>query len=295
MRRARGAGFESQRGYRCTLLKRSYRMDLYWFEQSLANVPRRETWLSAREADNLRNLRFPKRRTDWLLGRWTAKNAVAAFLDIPAEPLAFSDIEIRSALSGGPEVFLGNEPAPVSISLSHRAGVGACALAPSCVPLGCDLESVEPHSDAFAADYFTAEEQALVAEAEAADRLWLLALLWSGKESALKVLREGLRLDTRHVIVSFPKRPSIQGENQANSVQGPCVPIPTSSQYSGWSPMQVRHTDGQIFHGWWSQTGDLLRTVLAVPAPDPPILLSQECADGSVEGDIPVAAFTGKG
>jgi 4'-phosphopantetheinyl transferase len=74
-------------------------MDLYWFEQSLANVPQRETWLSAREADYSRNLRFPKRRADWLLGRWTAKNAVAAFLDIPAEPLALSDIEIRSALS----------------------------------------------------------------------------------------------------------------------------------------------------------------------------------------------------
>ena len=137
-------------------------MDLYWFEQSLANVPQRETWLSAREADYSHNLRFPKRRADWLLGRWTAKNAVAAFLDIPAEPLALSDIEIRSALSGAPEVFLGNEPAPVSISLSHRAGVGACALASSCVLLGCDLETVEFHGDAFAADYLQPRSKRLL-------------------------------------------------------------------------------------------------------------------------------------
>jgi 4'-phosphopantetheinyl transferase len=249
-------------------------MDLYWFEQSLADVPREETWLSAREAGYSRNLRFPKRRTDWLLGRWTAKNAVAAFLDIPAEPLALSDIEIRAALSGAPEVFLGNEPAPVSISLSHRAGVGACALAPSCVLLGCDLETVEFHGDAFAADYFTVEEQALVAKLEAEDRWRLLALLWSAKESALKLLREGLRFDARDVVVSFLGK-EFQTGNQENSAQRECISIQTSSKYSSWSPLQVCHASAQIFYGWWSQTGDLLRTVLAAPPADPPIALEQ--------------------
>lgn len=38
------------------------------------------------------------------------------------------------------------------------------------------------------------EEQELVARAPERDEL--VALLWSGKESALKALREGLRLDT---------------------------------------------------------------------------------------------------
>jgi len=250
-------------------------MDLYWFEQSLANVPQGETWLSAREADHLRNLRFPKRRADWLLGRWTAKNAVAAFLDISAESPALSDIEIRPALSGAPEVFLRNEPASVSISLSHRAGVGACALAPSCVLLGCDLETVEPHGDAFTADYFTTEEQALVAKFEAADRLRLLALLWSAKESALKLLREGLRLDARHVVVSFLGKPEFQTDNQENSAQRDCVSIRTSSQYNCWNPLQVCHANAQIFYGWWSQTGALLRTVLGAPPTDPPIVLAQ--------------------
>jgi 4'-phosphopantetheinyl transferase len=249
-------------------------MDLYWFEQSLRNVPQRETWLSAIEADYSRNLRFPKRRADWLLGRWTAKNAVAAFLDIPAEPLALSDIEIRSALSGAPEVFLGDEPAPVSISLSHRAGVGACALASSCVLLGCDLETVEFHGDAFAADYFAAEEQALVAKFEAEDRLWLLALLWSAKESALKLLREGLRLDTRHVVVSFLGK-EFRTDNQENFAQRECISIRTSSQHKCWSPLRVCHANAQIFYGWWSKTGDSLRTVLAAPPADPPIVLAQ--------------------
>jgi len=249
-------------------------MDVYWFEQTIANVPGGEAWLSTSEANYLRAMRFPKRRADWLLGRWTAKNAVAVFLDIPAEPQALRDIEIRPAPSGAPEVFFRNEPAAVTISLSHRAGVGACSLTPSGVLLGCDLETVEPHGDAFATDYFAAEEQALVTEAPMADRLPLLALLWSGKESALKAIREGLRLDTRQVIVSFLERPKIQSENPENSPQRACASVRTSSQHNGWSPLQVRHTDGQLFRGWWSQTGDLLRTVLAVPPPDPPILLA---------------------
>jgi 4'-phosphopantetheinyl transferase len=253
-------------------------MVVYWLEQATANVLEGDGWLSANEASYLRAIRFPKRRADWLLGRWTAKSAVASFLATPPEPRALRDVEIRPALSGVPEVFLRNKPAGVVISLSHRAGVGACALAPSCALLGCDLETVEPHGDAFAADYFTVEEQALVAEAEAVDRFRLLALLWSGKESALKAMREGLRLDTREVIVSFPVGPGMQSENQENNVQRACVPVRTSSQHSGWSPLQVRHTGGQIFHGWWSETGNLLRTVLAVPAPDPPILLAQECS-----------------
>jgi 4'-phosphopantetheinyl transferase len=249
-------------------------MNVYWFEQSVADVPAGEVWLSAAEANHLRLVRFPKRRADWRLGRWTAKNGVALFLDVPAEPQALREIEIRPALSGAPEVFFRNEPAGVTISLSHRAGVGACALAQYGALLGCDLESVEPRSDAFATDYFTAEEQALVTQAGMTDRLRLLALLWSGKESALKASREGLRLDTRQVIVSFPERPNTQRENEKGSVRRAEVSDSTSSQHNGWSPLQVRHTKGQIFHGWWCQTGDLLRTLLAAPPPDPPVLLA---------------------
>ena len=37
-------------------------------------------WLSAAEIDQMTGLRFPKRRREWRLGRWTAKHAVAACL-----------------------------------------------------------------------------------------------------------------------------------------------------------------------------------------------------------------------
>jgi 4'-phosphopantetheinyl transferase len=228
-------------------------MNVYWLEQTEADVPAENDWLSANEAACLKGMRFAKRRGDWRLGRWTAKRALSAFLDIPAHPEIFKKMDIRSAPSGAPEVFFANQPATVAISLSHRAGIAACAVAMSGAEMGCDLEMVEPRSDAFVADYFTNEEQALVARTSPADRPRLLALLWSAKESALKALHEGLRLDTRCVIVS---------------------PFDESYDLNGWSSLRVRYTGGAVFHGWWQLAETVVRTVVGLPAPDSPIPLN---------------------
>ena len=227
--------------------------DVYWLEQTEGDLPHEDDWLSTTEALQQSGLRFAKRRADWRLGRWTAKCAVAAYLNLPGDGPALADIEIRPAPSGAPEVFLANRPAAVTISLSHRAGTAICAVAPSGVELGCDLEMIEPRSDAFVADYFTSEEQALVEQASDSDRSRLVTLLWSGKESALKALRAGLRLDTRCVTV--------------------CPTVPGSHQLSSWHPLEVHLTSGQGFHGWWQCTGDLVRTLVSVPSTAPPILL----------------------
>src|SRR5208283_2826825 len=97
-------------------------MDVYWLEQTEADVPAENQWLSAGEMLCLAGLRFAKRRTDWRLGRWTAKRALAAHLNLPADLSALANIEIQAATSGAPEVYLLNQPASVTISLSHRAG-----------------------------------------------------------------------------------------------------------------------------------------------------------------------------
>jgi 4'-phosphopantetheinyl transferase len=226
-------------------------IDVSWLEQTVADVPAEDDWLSAGEAVRLSGMRFPKRRADWKLGRWTAKRAVAVYLNLPADPRSLAQIEIRPAPSGAPEVFVGDGPAPVTISISHRADHAACAIArPEAAMLGCDLEVVEPRSGAFATDYFTAEEQELLAQASAADRFQLLALIWSAKESVLKALRVGLRLDTRCVAVD-----------------------PFVGQVSGgsaWRPLRANH-NGTVLHGWWRQTGNLVRTMVASPAPAAPV------------------------
>jgi len=53
-------------------------------------------------------------------------------------------------------------------------------------------------------------------------------------------------------------------------------PAESSAGLDGWHPLQVRHTEGQIYQGWWQHAGNFVRTVVASPSPDVPILLTQE-------------------
>jgi len=238
-------------------------MQVYWMEQTLADVPSGNDWLSDDEFLRLSSLRFLKRRTEWRLGRWTAKCALSSYLNLPFLRSVLATIELRPAPSGAPEVFLKSAPANVSISLSHRGDRALCVVTPSGARLGCDLESIEPRSAAFLSDYFTSEEQHLIAQAPAADMECLLTLLWSGKESALKALQAGLRLATHDVIVS------LNGH---------------SFEPDRWCQLQVRHIDGQIFDGWWLKEDNFVRTLVADSQPDCPIPLwlnsagSAECA-----------------
>ena len=235
---------------------------IYWLEQSEADVPPEDGWLSTGEAALLNGMRFPKRRADWRLGRWTAKLAVAAHLGLPADSEALADIEIRPAASGAPEVYLGGRRAPVPISLSHRAGLALCAIGDPEAAIGCDLELVEKHSDCFLIDYFTIEECKLLVEAPVAERPRLSTLLWGAKESVLKALQVGLRLDTRDVTVS-----------------------PTLRTSSGWNSLQAVVSGERSFQGWWRNAGDLIRTVVADPPPALPIEL--EMRKGANRSAVP--------
>src|SRR5664280_1379890 len=97
-------------------------MDVYWLEQTEADLPAENDWLSTSEVTRLNGMRFAKRHADWRLGRWTAKRALALYLNLSSHPQALTDIEVRPAPSGAPEVFIANPPAGIAISLSHRAG-----------------------------------------------------------------------------------------------------------------------------------------------------------------------------
>ncbi len=224
-------------------------IEVYWLECSRDQLPAHDHWLADDELRILQALKVPKRHDDLRLGRWTAKQAVAAYLRLDSDPASLASIEIRAALSGAPEVFLRRHPAPVSISISHSNGLAACAITGHGGVIGCDVEEIEPHSDAFVADYFLETEQALLARSPVTDRPWLVTLLWSAKESALKALHEGLRLDTRSVQV----QPGF-GDGQE------------------WRPVTVLAAAGRRFDGWWCHQGRLIRTLVSDPSPRQPIM-----------------------
>jgi 4'-phosphopantetheinyl transferase len=221
-------------------------VDIHWFQQTAGDIPLGDHWLSADERVRLEGLRFPKRHADWRLGRWTAKLAVADYLDLPPEPEVLAEVELRPAPSGRPDVFLSGWPAPVALSLSHRCGAGLTVVAPAGVAVGCDLETVEPRSPEFLADYFTVEEQTLVGVTPAYQRDRLVTLLWSAKESALKSLGCGLRMDTRAVSAVPAGFLNTRGEE--------------------WQRLSVQ-MGGRILYGWWSESRRHIRTVVSDPPP----------------------------
>ncbi len=242
-------------------------MKVYWLEQTEAGVPTGDEWLAPAECLCLQSMRIPKRRADWRLGRWTAKCALAHYLKVGSSPHDLQNIVIRPRPCGAPDALLGDAPAPLTLSLSHRDGTAACAVTVPRAALGCDIEKMEARSDAFIADFFSAEERRFLAQASAAQRSRLAMLLWSAKESALKALRVGLRLDTRSVTVtlidSFLHRPAPWA----------------------WHRLHVCLAGGQNAAGWWQDEGRLVRTVVAAPASLAPFMV-QSTAGSRTEGQV---------
>jgi len=216
-----------------------------WLLTEAGELPEGADWLTPDETCVEQGLRCPNRRADWRLGRWTAKKAAALWLGEELPPGLFS---IRPSPEGAPEVYRNGAPAPLALSYSHRAGRAACAVAPPGTALGCDLELIEPRTSEFLQDFFTPAECNRVTTAPAEDRPLIANLIWSAKESALKALRTGLRLDTWEVEVWLGN--------------GNC---------RGWNALAVhRAVTGQTFHGWWRREGDCVVTMAAAPAPEAP-------------------------
>src|SRR6202043_2691519 len=67
-------------------------MNIHWLEKTKADLPAENQWLNANETLRLNAMRIPKRRADWRLGRWTAKHAVAACLNLSTELSTLADI-----------------------------------------------------------------------------------------------------------------------------------------------------------------------------------------------------------
>jgi 4'-phosphopantetheinyl transferase len=211
---------------------------VYWFTQKLSDLPQDNDWLSEVELVVLSGLRFEKRRNDWLLGRWTVKQAIRTYLVQPDFKL--SSVEIRAASDGAPEAFQSNGPLNISISISHAAQRSLCAVGPKDCAIGCDLEVLEPREDSLIHDYFTPEEMKLCFNTTSGNRTIVTNLIWSAKESMLKSLREGLRMDTRSVQV-IPDFGYSEREWQP---------------WTGLCPERSR-----TFYGWWRVEDGFVYTI----------------------------------
>ena len=234
----------------------------YWLVQSQADVPDDDWWLSDKERSSLAGLRFPKRRNDWQVGRWTAKQATRFYiLDTHLFPLdnrsqlRLADLEFFAAPDGAPQPFISGTPADLSLSISHSEHYGFCAVSRGGVALGCDIELIQEHEANFAEDYFGDEEKKLLLQLPGLRKDVALTLIWSGKEAVLKALRQGLRRDTRSVAVSFGR--------------------PQSSDDS-WNALSVCCLESsRSFGGWWRHYKDFILTIVSDPPEISPIEISR--------------------
>jgi len=217
---------------------------IYWLTQHLGDVPRHNQWLSPSERVVLSGLTIVKRRAEWRLGRWTAKLALQKLVRSLSTG-CHADIEVRAADSGAPAVFIDDKPLAVSISISHSRGVGLCAVCHGRFEVGCDAELIEPRSDAFLSDYLSKKEHKAIGRAAPADRALMATLTWSAKESVLKALRQGLRRDTRTIVVDMG----------------------AGDRRDGWTSLTAACVDtGQTFDGWWRRANGHVYTVASTNA-----------------------------
>ncbi len=211
-------------------------------------------FLAASEREQFEALTVPKRRADWLLGRWTAKQLVHSVVaGGPPDDAALRQIVIARRADGSPYVVTeGGARMPLTLSISHSRGHAFCAaIAGAERPLGADIEFVEARSPLFATDYFTEAELAtLPPDLPDAERDLLVTAVWSGKEAALKAVRAGLTVDTRTISCLFDTL-AVTGES--------------------WSPFRIVWRPGAAaaarpaLEGLWQRSGPFVLT-LALPA-----------------------------
>lgn len=144
-------------------------------------------WLGERELAELKRLRDPVRREQWLQGRWLAKELLAN-----ATGRTFAAIEITTrnekAVGVAPKVQIEGEPSPWRLSLSHSTrGVLAVLASRALWRIGTDLTETAPQSKGFRELWFTPAERAWIARRPSVR----IASLWALKESVFKACNAG--------------------------------------------------------------------------------------------------------
>jgi len=225
---------------------------MHWLARGEAEVPAGAAWLTSREAERAASMRFTKRRTEYLLRRFTGKCAVAAAVGLPGDPDNLGRIGVLNRSSGAPYVEVDGHQLGLDISLTDRAGWAVCLVGPDLGAVGVDLEIVEPRSYGFVRDFLTPAEQAIVADApDPVQHDAAANLIWSAKESALKVLRTGLRADTRTVEVDLADPATLRTDRAT-----------LRTDRGGWHRLTVA-SGADRFPGWWRRDGVFLLTVVA--------------------------------
>ena len=260
---------------------------MQWLARGEPSVPVGDAWLTEVEVRRSAGMRFTKRRTEYRLRRYVGKCAVAEVLGLSEETADLARIGVLNAPTGAPFVQVDGQRIGMDVSLTDRAGWAVCLVAADPFDEGVDVVIVEPRSDGFVRDFLTPAEQTLVRALPDADaRAAAANLIWSAKESALKVLRTGLRADTRTVEIAPADPDALVASSLRHSGAGrqprarnprpdrPAASAGTPGEVAhtrAWHPLTARTVLGEL-PGWWRRDGLFVLTVVTgsqVAAPPP--------------------------
>ncbi|MEB3195923.1 MAG: 4'-phosphopantetheinyl transferase superfamily protein [Candidatus Sericytochromatia bacterium] len=143
--------------------------------------------LTAQERQQYDAFAFPKRRDEWLLGRWAAKRAAVKAWGEGASPGAF---EVQVSEHGAPCLHHpAGEALPARLSISHSHGLATAVVAAEWV--GIDLEVQRPMPSGAWRFFLTEAERDWLAGAPWGPHSELVA--WALKEAAYKALQGSSR------------------------------------------------------------------------------------------------------
>ena len=177
----------------------------------ISDLPPADSFLSASESAYVQTLKAEKRKADWLGGRFALKLLLAResgllpLCSLPKEGEVIApemsaaalnvlkNIEIVKLPSGAPQVFIGSVPDARAVSISHSNGWAVAAVSAPGTRLGIDIEKITHRIDAWAQDFFHPTELACGQGDE------FLTALWTKKEAVVKLLGQGLALNSFEV------------------------------------------------------------------------------------------------
>lgn len=106
---------------------------MQWATADARDVPAGDEWLGPREREVLAGLDGVRRREEWRLGRWAAKQLLG------------EGVEVLPGDDRAPLAWRGGERLALAVSVAHRRGRALAAVAEHRV--GCDLEPLRDDRD----------------------------------------------------------------------------------------------------------------------------------------------------
>lgn len=211
------------------------------------------------ELDHYAGYHSPRRRRDWLLGRWTAKQLIGASVrQVAGFAPRLDSFSIVQDAAGAPRIhsdsaalaFLARACTSVwrlSISHSHDHAVAALVNGPQGLRVGIDMQVVDRRNAHTALATMTCAEQQALARTPLTQRTLMTIATDSAKEAVVKAVH----LDPRHgqAAVQCLLRPAIARMWQPILVEveeaslGHSTPLRAVSAW--WRVVESRHRPGQ--------------------------------------------------